>query len=85
MVREKLILLLEFQLIKMANQFSPIKKILFRLTLLPFCFLTIIVIVLNIFCFIFQGHEFLKNFPKLNNFANIWEKNLFSTDSKYKN
>ncbi len=61
------------------------KKILFRLTVVPFSILTIIVLFLNVLSFIFQGHSFLKNFPKLNTFANIWEKNLFSRDSKYSN
>ena len=61
------------------------KKILFRLTVVLFSILTIIVLFLNVLCFIFQGHSFLKKFPKLNTFANIWENNLFSRDSKYSN
>lgn len=64
---------------------NAIKRKLFRLTILPFILLTLIIMVLNLFCFIFQGHSFLKNFPKLDSFADIWEKNLFGVDSEYRN
>lgn len=60
-------------------------KLFFRLTVIPFSILVVCVLILNIFSYVFGGKEFLYYFPKLNNLANIWEKNLFSRDSKYKN